>query len=47
MAIELLAPAGNYEKLETAFSFGADAAYMGLSSYSMRAKADNFTLAEQ
>lgn len=46
MAIELLAPAGNYEKLETAFSFGADAAYMGLSSYSMRAKADNFTLEE-
>ena len=46
MALELLAPAGNYEKLETAFSFGADAAYMGLSSYSMRAKADNFTLEE-
>ena len=32
MAIELLSPAGNYEKLVTAFSYGADAAYMGLTS---------------
>jgi len=40
---ELLAPAGNYEKLVTAFHYGADAVYMGLSGFSLRAKADNFT----
>ena len=43
MSIELLAPAGNMEKLVTAFDFGADAAYMGLTSYSLRKNADNFT----
>ena len=43
MPIELLAPAGNMEKLVTAFDFGADAAYMGLTSYSLRKNADNFT----
>ncbi len=42
MAIELLSPAGNYEKLETAFNYGADAAYMGLRKFSLRANADNF-----
>ncbi len=42
MAIELLSPAGNYEKLETAFNFGADAAYMGLTKFSLRANAGNF-----
>ncbi len=42
MAIELLSPAGNYEKLETAFGYGADAAYMGLTKFSLRANADNF-----
>jgi putative protease len=40
---ELLAPAGNYEKLVTAVHYGADAVYMGLSGFSLRAKADNFT----
>ncbi|MEW6601878.1 MAG: U32 family peptidase [Nitrospirota bacterium] len=39
---ELLAPAGNYEKLVTALHYGADAVYMGLSGFSLRAKADNF-----
>lgn len=43
MAIELLAPAGNYEKLVTAFNYGADAAYMGLTSFSLRANAGNFS----
>ena len=43
---ELLAPAGNYEKLKTAIHYGADAVYMGLSQFSLRAKADNFTLEE-
>jgi len=43
---ELLAPAGNYEKLMTALHYGADAVYMGLSEFSLRAKADNFTAEE-
>lgn len=43
MAIELLSPAGNYEKLKTAFSYGADACYMGLTSFSLRANAGNFS----
>ena len=46
MAIELLSPAGNYEKLETAFNFGADAAYMGMTEFSLRANAGNFSLEE-
>ncbi len=43
---ELLAPAGNFEKLETALHYGADAVYMGISGLSLRAKADNFTSKE-
>jgi putative protease len=43
---ELLAPAGNNEKLVTALHYGADAVYLGLSDFSLRAKADNFTPAE-
>ncbi len=43
MAIELLSPAGSYEKLETAFSYGADAAYMGLTDFSLRKNAENFS----
>ncbi len=41
---ELLAPAGNFEKLRTALHYGADAVYMGMSEFSLRAKADNFTV---
>ncbi|HDH34771.1 MAG TPA: U32 family peptidase, partial [Nitrospirae bacterium] len=40
---ELLAPAGDFEKLVTALHYGAEAVYMGLSGLSLRAKADNFT----
>ncbi len=40
---ELLAPAGNFEKMKTAIHYGADAVYMGMSSLSLRAKADNFS----
>lgn len=40
---ELLAPAGNMEKLITAIHYGADAVYLGGSSYSLRAAAGNFT----
>ncbi|MBQ3848727.1 MAG: U32 family peptidase, partial [Clostridia bacterium] len=40
---ELLAPAGNFEKLKTAFMYGADAAYLGGTSFGLRAAAGNFT----
>lgn len=39
---ELLAPAGNYEKLVTAVHYGADAVYLGGRRFSLRAKAGNF-----
>jgi putative protease len=39
---ELLAPAGQQEKLITAIHYGADAVYLGGPSYSLRAKAGNF-----
>ena len=44
--IELLAPAGNIEKLRFAFAYGADAAYLGLNRFSLRDKADNFSYDE-
>ncbi len=40
--MELLAPAGNLEKLYYAYAYGADAAYIGLSNFSLRARAENF-----
>ena len=40
---ELLAPAGNYEKLMTAVHYGADAVYLGGKRFSLRAKAGNFS----
>lgn len=43
---ELLAPAGSYQKLLTAFHFGADAAYIGGKQFSLRTFADNFTAEE-
>ena len=43
---ELLAPAGNYSKFETAIRFGADAVYLGGKNFSLRAFADNFTTDE-
>ena len=44
--VELLAPAGSYAKLKTAFHFGADAAYIGGKQFSLRTFADNFTAEE-
>ena len=44
--IELLAPAGNLEKLKFAFAYGADACYIGGREYSLRANAQNFSLEE-
>lgn len=40
---EILAPAGNLDKLKTAIDFGADAVYIGGSKLNLRAFADNFT----
>ena len=39
---ELVSPAGNIQKLEYAYNYGADAAYIGLKKFSLRVKADNF-----
>lgn len=44
--IELLAPAGNLEKLKFAFMYGADACYIGGRDYSLRANAKNFSIEE-
>ncbi len=44
--IELLAPAGDLEKLKIAVLYGADAVYLGGTSFSLRAKAKNFTKEE-
>jgi len=41
---ELLAPAGNFEKLTMAVHYGADAVYLGGEGYSLRNLADNFSL---
>ena len=43
---ELLAPAGNFEKLQAALIYGADAVYFGGKNFSLRAFGDNFTLEE-
>ncbi len=40
---ELLAPAGNYEKLVTAVHYGANAVYLAGKSFGLRAKAGNFS----
>ncbi|NMM63753.1 U32 family peptidase [Clostridium sp. P21] len=40
---ELLAPAGNLEKLKIAINFGADAVYLGGNKLNLRALANNFT----
>lgn len=43
---ELLAPAGDMEKLRLAVLYGADAVYLGASDFSLRAQAHNFDAAE-
>jgi putative protease len=42
--VELLAPAGNLQKLKTAFAFGADAVYFGLPDFSLRVRINDFSL---
>lgn len=44
--IELLAPAGDLEKLKIAYLYGADACYIGGKDYSLRANANNFSKEE-
>ena len=44
--IELLAPAGDYERLKFALLYGADAVYMGGYKYGLRANATNFSESE-
>lgn len=43
---ELLAPAGNLEKLKIAVHYGADAVFLGGQEYGLRSNADNFTMEE-
>jgi putative protease len=43
--IELLAPAGDMEKLVSAIDFGADAVYLGGDQFGLRSQAGNFDLA--
>lgn len=44
--IELLAPAGDLEKLKAAVDYGADAVYFGGEMFSLRAGASNMTIEE-
>ena len=44
--LELLAPAGDLEKLKIAITYGADAVYFGGESFSLRAGAGNLTVDE-
>lgn len=44
--VELLAPAGDLERLKLAFLYGADACYVGGRDFSLRANATNFSLDE-
>ena len=44
--IELLAPAGDLEKLKVAIDYGADAVYFGGESFSLRAGAGNLSIVE-
>ncbi len=43
-APELLAPAGNLDKLKAAIIYGADAVYIGGEEFSLRQAADNFSI---
>ncbi len=44
--IELLAPAGDLQRLKTAILYGADAVFIGGKSFSLRSRASNFDLPE-
>lgn len=42
---ELLAPAGDLDRMRTAYDYGADAVYAGQPRYSLRARNNDFTMA--
>ncbi len=42
--VELLAPAGDLERLKVAILYGADAVYLGGNAFGLRAKAKNFSI---
>ena len=44
--VELLAPAGDLERLKVAILYGADAVYLGGNAFGLRAKAKNFSIKE-
>lgn len=44
--LEVLAPAGDMERFDSALLFGADAIYLGAKSFGMRASPSNFTFDE-
>lgn len=44
--VELLAPAGDLEKLKIAILYGADAVFIGGQHFSLRSRASNFTLTD-
>ena len=43
---ELLAPAGDLEKLKVAILYGANAVFIGGLRFSLRSRASNFTIEE-
>ncbi|MDD3711220.1 MAG: U32 family peptidase C-terminal domain-containing protein [Patescibacteria group bacterium] len=42
--LELLAPAGNFLKMQTALAHGADAVYLGIPDFSLRVRINDFNL---
>jgi putative protease len=44
--MELLAPAGNLDKLKTAVLYGANAVYLAGQKFSLRGASDNFSETE-
>ena len=46
MKVELLAPAGDLERLKVALLYGADAVYIGGNLFSLRANTTKFTIEE-
>ncbi|MDD2870735.1 MAG: U32 family peptidase C-terminal domain-containing protein [Candidatus Gracilibacteria bacterium] len=42
--LELLMPAGDFEKLKFAYAYGADACYVGVPMFSLRARTNAFTM---
>jgi len=44
--VELLAPAGDLEKLKIALLYGADAVFIGGQNFSLRARASNFSISD-